>query len=321
MKYTISSLLVVLSFNIAKAETCNLSNALNFSAYAINSMKVAQSDFQGLSGAGNQIIARNFHFGPVSGNQCGLSVSVGNYFAGYSGQMDGNLEITNPGGSYQAGQGGYGDFSIPYVQASHIVNHSVVAKHLVDLSAFYNNLKASNTKVSLVGKKLKISLGKGDVQVVHLTPGMMTAGRDISIIGDKNQTLILNIHGTSVLMTDINLTVQGLFVRNLILNFPEANSIKISHIGGSNSTLPGGTDPYDASLGLQGFIIAPKARVLFNSVKITGSLLAYDIGSNVGPSGQINIAPLQGPTSPCLTVGHPACKATTPCAPHEKPLE
>lgn len=320
MKYLISSLLFLITAS-AQAQSCNLSNVLNFSAYAINSMTISQSDFQGLTGAGNQITARNFRFGPMSGYECGLSVSVGNFFQGYSGTMDGNLEITNPGGSYSVGQMGYGNFSIPYVQASQFVNHSAVAAHLQDLSIFLNSLKSSSAKVTASGKKLSIVTGKDDVQVVHLTAGMLTTGRNIELIGTSNQTLVINIHGDNYLMSDLTLTVNGLFVRNIIWNFADATNLRIARIGGNNTTYSS-NDSYDSSLGLQGFVIAPKATVAFSMTKITGSLLAQNIMGTVGPTGQINIAPVQGPTSPCLTINNPACQVKTPVKPvPEKPLE
>ncbi len=322
MKYIISSLLLLVTFS-AHAQECNLSNVLNFSAYAIDSMTVSQSDFQGLSGAGNQIIARNFRFGPLKGSPCDLAVSVGNHFQGYSGRMDGILEITNMGGTYNIGQSGYGNFSVPYIQASQMVNHQVVGNHLKDLSSFLNSLQSSDAKVTSTGKKLSIVAGKNEIQVVHLTPGMLTTGRNIELQGNFNHTLVINVHGDNILMTDLTLTVNGLLIRNIIWNFVEAKNVRIARLGGTNTTLPeGSTDSHDTSLGLQGFVLAPNATVAFNMTKITGSLLAQNIVGTVGPTGQINVAPIQGPASPCLTINDSECQVKTPVKPGpEKPLE
>lgn len=309
MKKTTKTLFffTLLSANLALASNCNLSNALNFSAYAIDSMSLGQSDFQGLTGAGNEITAKNFHFGPIMPYQCGISVSVANHFSAASGRSDGIIEVTNAGGTYDIAQGGYRNFEYPGIQASEFVHHPTVANHIYELSAFYKSLPNSGVGVQVVKNTLSLQLPSAPIQVVTLRENQITASREIEIFGSTSQTLIINIPGKDVTMSRVMLKVNGLYIRNIIWNFFDATSLRISRLGGLNSTLPQG-DEWDRTWGLQGIVIAPKATVVFSATKITGSLLAANIRTGAGPTGQINLPPVQGAPSPCLTMDHPECR-------------
>lgn len=311
-----------LSTSLALASNCDLSNALNFSAYAIDSMTLGQSDFQGLTGAGNTISAKNFHFGPLMPFQCGLSVSVGNHFQAASGRSDGFIEVTNPGGTYDIAQGGYRNFDYPGIHGSQFVHHPTVARHIHDLSVFYKSLPNSGVGVQVVKNTLTLQLPSTPIQVVTLREGQINTSRNIEISGTSMQTLILNIPGKEVNLSGLMLKVNGLYIRNIIWNFYEATSLRISRLGGLNSTLPEG-DEWDRTWGMQGFVIAPQATVTLSATKITGSLLAANIRMGVGPTGQINLPPAQGTPSPCLTIEHPECRVelrpVTPPTPAPKP--
>lgn len=318
------SIVLGLCAGTAQAESCNLSNVLNFSAYAIDSMSVSQSDFEGLTGAGNAISARNFRFGPKTSAACGVGVSVGNLFSGSNGRIDGILEITNHQGQLEVGTtSGYANFSMVAAQYSNMVDHQVVSRHIRDLSRFYKSLEASDAQASVVNNTLRIKTGMGNVQVVHLKAGSISAQRNIELLGQNHQTLIINVPGKDISMVGLELRVSGLFVQNIIWNFYEASALRISRLGGLNDTYSyRRPDAYDDSLGLQGMVLAPQATTTFRATKITGQLLTKNITGSAGPTGQIDIARVQGPSSPCLKIGNPLCRANkilVPPAP-ERPL-
>ncbi len=318
------SIVLSLFTGTAKAESCNLSNALNFSAYAIDSMSVTQSDFEGLTGAGNSISARNFRFGPKAFAVCDLGVSVGNAFNGSHGHIDGFLELTNHQGQLNVGStGGYANFSMRAAQYSNMVDHQVVARHIRDLSNFYKNLESSDAQAEVVNNTLRIKTGLGDVQVVHLKAGSISAQRNIELSGRNHQTLIINVPGKDIFMVGLELRVSGLFVQNIIWNFYEVSTLRISSLGGFNDTYTfRRPDAYDNSLGLQGMVLAPQATTTFRATKITGQLLTKNITGGSGPTGQIDVIRSQGPSSPCLKIGNPLCRANkilVPPAP-ERPL-
>lgn len=318
------SIVLGLCAGTAKAESCNLSNALNFSAYAIDSMSVTQSDFEGLTGAGNSISARHFRFGPKTSAVCGVGVSVGNSFSGSNGLINGILEITNPQGQLHIGAtGGHANFSMSAAQYSNMVDHQVVARHIRDLSNFYKSLESSNAQAEVVNNTLRIKTGLGNVQVVHLKVGSISAQRNIELLGKNHQTLIINVPGKDISMVGLELRVSGLFLQNIIWNFYEASTLRISSLGGLNDTYSyRRPDAYDDSLGLQGMVLAPHATTTFRATKITGQLLTKNINGSVGPAGQIDLIRSQGPSSPCLKIGNPLCRANkilVPPAP-ERPL-
>ena len=300
------------SLLIPKQETCDykkLNNILNFSAYTIDSMDVAYSDFQGLSGAGNSIVAKNFYFGPLIKNHCGLSVSVKNSFAGAQGQMAGSLEVTNPRGKIRAYDVGGNAFLIPRRQYSKLINHDFITKQIYDFSDFFRNLKSSDARISDQKEGLVITLGAGSIQVVKLQADQIKPGRDLEIYGHTHQTLVLNIFGPDAEINHMLLRIHGLFIKNIIWNFTEAKKLVIANMGGMNDTFPQSDEAgHDGSMGLQGLVLAPHALTYFNSTKITGNLLVANIALGNGPTGQIDPSPDQGPLSPCLVYGNPLCR-------------
>lgn len=315
---------LALGFSFAgQAQTCKINSPFSFSVYAKDTINVSNSDFQGLSGAGNQmIIEQNFFLGR---GDCGLSASVGNFFSGRKGHASGAIEITSPTGSYDFPyeKNGYPSFSAPGVYQSNSVNHASISNLVNEYSRFYAGLPSTGVKVSNLSTVSAISfqLGRNNVEVVTVNAAAVNS-KNIRIAGKPGQTLVLNILGSKVELLEMQMTVVGIYADHIFINMPEATEVVLANIGGSNTTIPNGNPAgsggsMELDLGLQGFIFAPNATVFTRSHKITGALFAKNVMGKIN-AGQINRLPHQG-SSPCLELNSPACggKVTPPT---ERPL-
>jgi choice-of-anchor A domain-containing protein len=304
------------SFTLAN-NFCTINNSITnwiyFNAYAISSMKVARSDFQGLTGAGQTIDATNFYFGPKTVSTCGITVAIGNNFHGKHGSIEGILDLSeSKKASYSTGKThGFSNFRIEKVKKTSIVDHDSISRNIHGASEFYRQLQPSpDTLITLTTFSMKIQLGKSNVQVVNLNSNNFRSLQKIFLEGSRTQTLIINVDGENIELNNFNLEITDLPIRNIIWNFYSAQSLSISNLGGTNTTYRPETsiNHYDFSLGLQGYVLAPQARVDFNTTKITGSLIAKSIFSSKDHTGQINIPPETETTSPCLNTNFLGCE-------------
>lgn len=148
----------------------------------------------------------------------------------------------------------------------------------LDLSKFQNDLstasknfkkleKTENLKVITYKDTLTISL-KNPENVIVLTSTELEKIKRLEIRGDVSQTLIINVTGESISLTDNSIDITGdIEPFNIIWNFHQAKNILIK-------------DTMDQVLGIPGKIIAPNANIKLENALVSGGIYANSIDFN-----------------------------------------
>lgn len=296
---------------------CKTPSLHDFTVYSIGNIDVQQSDYQGLTGAGGFVLARNFQFN-TNPATC-LALTAGGDLGISSAAILGNTESGGTAGINSTGARGdvtaKGAFinsssvrgnlitnETPKIQYSGIgglrkklkslglrTDHSAIASEL-EIESAKHSYTSSNNSAKTQGDVLVIELKAGENRFTLLNPQTLTEAKTIYILGDASATAVINIPGENIMLESQNVVLDGqIRPSNITWNFYQAKFLHLSHT-------------HNAKLGMPGIVMAPKAVVEFNEALITGALYAGDIVTSLVPysglnAGQVNVDPTN-PSTP-----------------------
>lgn len=297
---TLTSVLFTLP---AAAQTCRSPQLRDFAAYALETMDVKFSDYQGLAGAGQGIKAERFLF---EGNRANcLAVATAGNFDLFSGstllpveagtaflrnaRVTGELvslgkaEITSstvagivrspvrPRLSNSSSQG-------HRAQAALRASHQLIAVQLFEASARMAALPAS-ASVENAGGALVIQ-GAGATVVANLQAEAVGQIKRVVLRGGADQNFVLNLWGERAVLVGLQVILEGGVTPSRVSwNLPNVDFLFISNT-------------HDGVLGIPGAIYAPRATTEFYDGLLTGALyvrrIVFDSSRGFRNSGQIN---------------------------------
>lgn len=304
--------------------TCKNPTLHDFTVYSIGNIDVQQSDYQGMTGAGGFILARNFQFNSNPAN-C-LAVAVGGDLGINSAAINGNTEAGGTAGINSTGARGDVVATDAFINSSNVRGNVVTVKPLrvqysgiggsrkrsarislradhsqisneLRLESSYLKYQTPNNSIKIQGSDVVIALKPGANILTFLRPADLNNAKRIFITGDASSTAVINIPGDQIILDgqDVILSSQ-VRVSNITWNFHETSFLQITHT-------------HNGKLGMPGIVMAPNALVVFNEALITGALYAGEIVTNMTDStlnaGQVNIEPNPAPT-PTPTPAPPA---------------
>lgn len=133
------------------------------------------------------------------------------------------------------------------------------------------------------------AIGEGQITTVELSTENLSSGTDLYIQGSKDDVVVVNVWGPSVVIENTGFFLSGgIGPERILLHFPSATSLRLLNSGA----------PYDRagrSLGVPASILAPRADFAFASALVTGNVFVKSIQGIQGlPSGQINNSCFKG---------------------------
>lgn len=283
---------------------CKNPQLTDFAAYAIESMDVRSSDYQGLAGAGTAIKSENFLF---EGNPATcLAVTTPGWFELSSGRA---LQAVEAGEVYlnharvsgavvSLGQARLSSSTIAgalrspvrpqlnnssrssyHTQANFRTQHATVAHQLYDASARMAALPASANLEGVQGAL--VVHGAGQTVVANLQAAAFnSSARLIVLRGNPGQNFVVNVWGSEAILSGVRVILEGgVTPAQISWNFPQAGYLFIANTA-------------DGVIGLPGAVYAPHAITEFYDALITGALyvrlITFDPARGFRNSGQIN---------------------------------
>lgn len=162
------------------------------------------------------------------------------------------------------------------VQDTSALNFTNVKTKALSQSSQLNSLAVNGTTTVQYwgGPTAQITLTGADTtrNVFSLSGTDLSNANTLNINVPANSTVVINVSGTQVSMSNFGIFLSGATKSNIVFNMPSANSLNISGIG------------------IQGSILAPLADVNFSSGQFNGSLVSQSVVGN----GQFNHATFQG---------------------------
>lgn len=308
------------SFNAFAGNTtlqtnCNLERLTDYSVFVRDNAQVQSSDFEGMTAVVNQLQARNFAFGEKLRGNC-PSLVIGNSFYGASGKAYQHVVSPTRQVRLNVERNPYPNFSLGALKVVPSLDLNYLSDSLLTLS---QNLAQSETRTvqrqDQFGNLYLTVGGNQTLNSIFISDADLS-NREITLSGGPNQILVLNFTGQSVAIQYAKVNVVGLKIRNIIWNFPNTFELRLGNVGGANSNY---LDKQDGSAGLQGYVLAPLARVNAEEMKITGGLYVDSIVTTLGRATvQVNLPPDAGYENPCLQISHPQC-AAVPVKPQPTP--
>lgn len=287
------------------AQTCKAPQLRDFAAYALETMDLKSSDYQGLAGAGVGIKAERFLF---EGNRANcLAVATAGNFDLFSGSTllpveSGAAFLRNARVTGELVSLGKAELSASTVagfvrspvrprlsnsssqghrsQAVLRTSHQLVAAQLFEASARMAALPVSAT-VETSGGAIVVQ-GPGAVVVANLQAEAVGQIRRVVLRGTAEQNFVLNLWGDRAVLVGLQVILEGGVTPSRVSwNLPNADFLFISNT-------------HDGVLGIPGAIYAPLATTEFYDGLVTGALyvrrIVFDSSRGFRNSGQINRA-------------------------------
>lgn len=307
---------------------CKTPSLHDFTVYSVGNIDVQQSDYQGLTGAGGFVMARNFQFNTnpatclalTAGQDLGISSAaiLGNTEAGGTAGINSTGargDVTAKGAFINSSsvRGNLITTETPKVQSSGIgglrkklkslglrTDHAAISNEL-QIESVKHSYTASNNTATVQDDALVFELKSGENRFTLLNPKALTEAKTIYILGDASSSAVINIPGDSIMLESQNIIIdRNIRPSNITWNFYQATYLHLSHT-------------HNAKLGMPGIVMAPKAVVEFNEALITGALYAGEIVTSLTPyttlnAGQVNV----DPTNPSTPVPPPPAPAPKP---------
>ncbi|HTQ07108.1 MAG TPA: choice-of-anchor A family protein, partial [Polyangiaceae bacterium] len=143
--------------------------------------------------------------------------------------------------------------------------------NLESVSMLLNELATTGT-TQVSGGTLTLAGTKTGLNVFSVSADVLAAASSLVINVPAGAGAIVNVSGPSVAILNKGITLRGATAQNLLFNFPGASFLHI------------------AGVGFSGSLLAPDARVTFDSGSITGTVVTRSFQSS--GSGALLLAPL-----------------------------
>lgn len=291
----------------------------DYTVFSKANIEYARSDFEGLVGAGGDIVVEDFSF--VNATNNGViavnSLKQSRGFIGSTPVVTGKtIQINNLKANgalsscevYLDNTAIYGDIRANYlkvttgymgyetssygawkkisrglcVQKQTSLQNDMISLgiDLDSLSFKCNELKAEITEI--VNGKLILKGDKAQ-NVFSVDGSLMAMVNEIIFQIPKESTAIINVSGDSVVFERLGVKLNSADPKKIIWNIFEASHLRIRNAGGTDKV-------NGRAVGMPGTFMAPNADTIFNEALITGSLWVKNLDGNESGlnGGQVN---------------------------------
>lgn len=242
----------------------------DFNAFIFGSAHLVNSSMEGRLAVGGSATINSYSVGTAMSDGGGVRddvIVVGSLVTGnmslnsggnvrYAGAHAGRAWVNNGGSAYQ----GASPFDFSAIRAELSVTSNTMA-----------SLSPTGTATMQWGG---ITLTGGDASFnVFSVPGeWFGSANNFTIDAPAGSTVLVNISGSSVDISNQGWNLQGVGAGTVLYNFHEASSLSMSGVG------------------VQGSILAPDASVSFSNGKFAGTMVAADLKGG----GSFAVAPFSG---------------------------
>lgn len=177
-------------------------------------------------------------------------------------------------------------------------NVDTAFQNLETVSSLLNEEPATGS-VQTSNGTLNLSGTKSGLNVIQISADALQQAGNVVISAPAGAGVLLNVSGANVAIQNKNITLQGPTASGVLWNFPSASFLQIS------------------SVGLAGSLLAPAARLTFQSGSINGTVVVRSYaspGSGTLLSAPLNTALLLGSASPTAVALSPAQSLRRGCA-------
>jgi len=265
----------VLGFSTqASAATINLGPATGYNVFILGDINL-DSDTEGKMAIGGDATLRNYSVGLM--DKGGDALVVGGDLDFQNGTVYGNAVV---GGTAKLTSV---DFQGGELKSGNRINFDQAAQSFLNLSQSYLSSSATDAEVTSWGG---ITLaGTGSSNVFNLLGSDLAKAKSLNFEGSGS--FIVNVSGEEVSFGGFSFFPKGINKQNILFNFFEATNITASAVG------------------IEGSILAPKAKVEFNNGQMNGTLVAASLEGN----GQFNHVGRPPVEQPPASVPEPATLA------------
>lgn len=265
----------VLGFSTqVSAATVTLGAATGYNVFVLGDVNL-DSDTEGKMAIAGNAALRNYSVGLK--DQGGDALVVGGDLDFQNGTVYGNAVV---GGTTKLTNV---DFQGGELQSGSPIDFSSAGQSLLNLSKSYISDSATDAEVTSWGG---INLvGTGSTNVFNLASTALAKASSLNFNGSGS--FIVNVSGSDVSIKNFGFFLNGIDKQNILFNFFEATQVTASGIG------------------IEGSILAPKAKVEFNNGQMNGTLVAASLSGN----GQFNHVGRPPVEQPPASVPEPAALA------------
>ena len=245
-----------------------LGQANGFTIFTMESYQANNTDCTGRVAVGGPATYNNFGVGSSLTNSNGTrdDLIVAGTLSWNNGQsFNGNIQVTGSANMNNVGipNGGVGNsVSIDFDEAE------IELQELSD--ALFE--EQANGSVTKNGGQLSMVGTYPDVNIFYLQKQDLKQLWGMSITVPEGSTVLVNVNHHAIQLMNFQPVLHGCEAKDVLFNFPIANSVQLS------------------SIGWKGTILAPKANIQFNNGQIDGALICKTIQGN----GESHHAPFDG---------------------------
>jgi choice-of-anchor A domain-containing protein len=158
------------------------------------------------------------------------------------------------------------------------IDFAGASRSLTILSSYWASLPANGTTTVQPWKQIQLAGNDNTLNIFNVHGSDLAVAVGLSIQVPAGSTALINVDGASDQMENFGFQLTGVANGQMILNFSQATTLKISGIG------------------VPGTVMAPRAAVTFSNGNVNGTLIA----ASMSGGGQFNQFLFTG----CLPVGH-----------------
>ena len=266
---------VKVNYGNTTAPTYDLGAATAFNLFVIDTLIQPSSDAEGKVAVGGYADLRNYSVGDKLPANSGDVLVVGNHLTFFSGRVyNGRTTYENfitSTTQFTSDEGIFQDT---------VLDFSGAKNHLLNLSNQLSNLAETDT-VGFEWGNVQLT-GTNPVQnVFFVEDSLISKANNFTIDVPNNSTVIVNVKGNSITWKG-GFSVVGTQMDNVLINFYEADTVKVSDINITASCL------------------APKAVLDFPHGLITGQVMVRCMFG----AGQFNLSPFNGTVNGDTTIAN-----------------
>jgi choice-of-anchor A domain-containing protein len=265
---------------VSHATKCAEIKPQDYLVFSRGEISYGKSDFQGLTGAQGAFTFERFEVGPVKSGSCPRLVTGGKTTL-ISGHVAGGIETTGTLSLKKVSVAGRiaaeGTVKIQESSSHGRVKQAPAAKNLAKAGEYFLDQSsrlarlAPTVKASLTDGVLEVAATPGAYSIASITSTELSSAKVIRLKGDDVSVLVINVSGTQASLENLDLQLTGIQVGRVLLNFFEAQTLRVTASGSKE-------------LGIGATLLAPLASVTFWNGLVTGGLY---VGSLCG-DGQVN---------------------------------
>jgi choice-of-anchor A domain-containing protein len=260
------------------AQDCRVLTPADYLVFSEQDIQFNDSDFQGLTGAGRDAQFSGFLIRQSDPTVC-QALIVGRNGGMFSGSIEGSVEAGSSFRQRDASVDGRVRQGLALGDVNALAD---AAEFFREQSAQLSSLRATKGPET-IAEGLLLSDSHA-ISVFSLSAADFTSHSVVTIDGSPNQIVIVNLHGSSVSISGMDIELEGgIKPESVIFNFPETTDLTITASGSQEYGIPG-------------TILAPAASTHFSNDRITGGLYV----GNLEGDGQVNYAKTRWPQSPCV---------------------